>query len=387
MDKQNVEELIDRYLTGNCTPKEKALVERFYMGEVLIRELPDCGADPMLAKDAMWESISEAAQFGHAFNPNKRLRFYKTIAAAALIIIVGLAFYFYPKNTIDRNQLVKQKQRIDINPGGNKAILTLGNGQQIVLNEASAGVLANQAGVVIKKTKDGQLVYSTGRDYILGDDLSFNTISTPRGGQYQVILPDGTNIWLNAATTVSFPARFTGKERNVNLTGEAYFEVAKNKKMPFRVSSDKQIIEVLGTHFNINNYADENGVKTTLLEGSVRITQKKRGNRSVSSSHIVLKPGEQSNVESDLKVKKVDLQEVMAWKNNRFTFNSQPLEAIMRQVSRWYNVDVEYKGNISAKVFTGTVSRYANVSQVLKMLELTNLVHFKIEERRIIVMP
>jgi len=384
MNKESIEQLIDRYLAGKCTSKEKALIERFYMEEVLNRKLPQGDADPMLAKNAIWKVISNTTQSNPAFKPNKIFRFYKAIAvAAALIIVVGLAFYFYPQPIINRNQIVKQEQHIDINPGGNKAVLTLGNGKQIILNDVQDGVLANESGVIIKKTKSGQLVYSTTRGYPLGDDLSFNTITTPKGGQYQVILPDGTSIWLNAATKVRFPVRFTGKERNVSLTGEAYFEVAKNKRMPFKVSSSEQVIEVLGTHFNINSYADESSLKTTLLEGSVRVlAQTGSGKRNV-----ILKPGEQSAVGSDLKVAKADLEEVMAWKNNKFTFNSQPLEGIMRQVSRWYNVEVEYKGDISGKEFTGSISRYADVSHVLKMLEFTNLVHFKIKERRIIVMP
>jgi len=386
MNKDSIEQLIDRYLAGTCTSKERTLIERFYMDEVLNRKLPENITDPMLAKDAMWQVIAAQVNPNHIPKKKKGLNLYRNIAAAAAVLItVGLVLYFYPQNRINKTeQVVKQNRAIGINPGGNKATLTLSNGEQIILNEAGNGVLANQSGVVVRKTKDGQLVYSPVREYLLGDALSYNTISTPKGGQYQVTLPDGTSIWLNAATTVRFPTRFSGKERNVSLvTGEGYFEVAKNKKMPFRVSSDKQVIEVLGTHFNINNYPDEASLKTTLLEGSVRVlAQTGTGKRNV-----ILKPGEQSVVATELKVEKADLQEVMAWKNNKFTFNSMPLEGIMRQISRWYNVDVEYKGDISGKVFTGTISRYANVTQVLNMLELTQVVHFKIKERRIIVMP
>lgn len=386
MNKESVEQLIDRYLAGKCTSNEKALIERFYMDRLLNRKLPENITDPALAKDAMWEAISAKVNPNHIPKQKKGQNLYRNIAAAAaILIIVGLALYFYPQNKITKTeQVFTQNSTARINPGGNKAVLTLSSGEQIILNEAKDGVLADQSGVAIKKTKDGQLIYSPVRDYLLGDGLSYNTISTPKGGQYQIILPDGTSIWLNAATTIRFPTRFSGKERNVRLiTGEGYFEVAKNKKMPFRVSSDKQVIEVLGTHFNINNYADESSLKTTLLEGSVRVLAQ----TGMGKQNVILKPGEQSSVGSELKVEKADLQEVMAWKNNRFTFNSQPLEGIMRQISRWYNVDVEYRGDISGKEFTGTISRYANVTQVLKMLELTNLVHFKITERRIIVMP
>lgn len=389
MDKQTIEQLIDRYLEGKCTREEKALIERFYMEEALNRKLPQGNQDPLLAKEAMWKAVSNHVQQNPGPTQNNSWKFYTKIisAAAAILMVVGLSVIFYPQMNIPKtSESPVQPQIATINPGGNKAVLTLGNGEQIVLNEASNGVLANQSGVIVKKVKNGQLIYSIDQNPILSDGLSFHTITTPKGGQYQVILPDGTAIWLNAATTIRFPARFTGNERLVSLTGEAYFEVAKNKRMPFKVSTDQQVIEVLGTHFNINSYTDESNIKTTLLEGSVKVIAKVKS-PAATSRMVVLKPGQQTVVGADFKVRKADLEEVMAWKDNRFAFNSLPLEDIMRQLSRWYDVEVVYKGDISAKTFTGSISRYANVSQVLNMLELTTRVHFKIEERRIIVMP
>ncbi|MCX2453827.1 DUF4974 domain-containing protein [Pedobacter sp. PLR] len=389
MDKQTVEQLIDRYLEGKCTLEEKALIERFYMEEALNRQLPKGNQDPVLAKEAMWKVVSNHAQQNPGPTQNKSWKFYTKIisAAAAILLVVGLSLFFYPQMNIPKtSEIPGQPQISTINPGGNKAVLTLGNGEQIVLNEASNGVLASQSGVIVKKVKNGQLIYNIDQNPVLSDGLAFHTITTPKGGQYQVTLPDGTAIWLNAATTIRFPARFTGNERLVSLTGEAYFEVAKNKRMPFKVSTDQQVIEVLGTHFNINSYTDERNIKTTLLEGSVKVIAKVKS-PAATSRMVVLKPGEQAVVGADLKVRKADLEEVMAWKDNKFAFNSLPLEDIMRQLSRWYDVEIVYKGDISAKTFTGSISRYANVSQVLSMLELTTRVHFKIEERRIIVMP
>lgn len=385
MDKQNIEQLVDRYLEGKCTLDEKALIERFYMEEVLKRELPVGDKDPLLVKEAMWSAIAPHVQQKPIPKSNHKL-YRKISAAAAILILVGLTLIFYPKSPItDSPSHPDQSEIVAINPGGNKAILTLSDGNQIVLNEANNGLLAQQSGVSIRKVKNGQLQYSQDQNSSQKNDLAFHTISTPKGGQYQVILSDGTNIWLNAASTIRFPAHFSGEERKVSLTGEAYFEVAKNKKMPFKVSTGQQLIEVLGTHFNIHSYADESNTKTTLLEGSVKVTVQMKGGQA--SKVAVLKPGEQAVAGNDFEIRKADVEEVMAWKDNRFAFNSQPLKDIMRQISRWYDVEIIYKGDLSGKTFTGSISRYANVSQVLDMLELTTRVHFKIEERRIIVMP
>jgi transmembrane sensor len=212
----------------------------------------------------------------------------------------------------------------------------------------------------------------------------YNTIETPKGGQYRIDLPDGTMVWLNAGSSLRYPNRFAGQERKVALTGEAYFEVAKNKQMPFRVVSGKQVVEVLGTHFNINAYTDEASVKTTLLEGSVNVLLQE------THQSELLNPGQQAVVKyngSSIVVQPVKVEEAVAWKNGYFMFVDADLESIMRQLARWYDVEVAYEGNLGSLKFGGMVSRSKSIAQTLRILELTGNVRFKVAGRRVTVMP
>jgi ferric-dicitrate binding protein FerR (iron transport regulator) len=272
--------------------------------------------------------------------------------------------------------------KTDVKPGKNQATLTLASGKKLILNDTLSGQLANEAGVTISKNSKGELIYSTQASGNTKQSSSrINTLATSKGEQYQVILPDGSHVWLNAASTLKYPVAFTGNERLVELTGEAYFEVAHNKAMPFKVKTRQQQVEVLGTHFNINAYTDEKITATTLLEGSVKVTTASRNQK------MIIKPGEQSTVNGDtMNVQEVDTDEAVAWKNGYFLFNDENLAGIMKKVSRWYNVEVEYKDTaMQSLVFSGTVSKYQNVSQVIKTLELTNAVHFKVLDNKIIV--
>ncbi len=273
----------------------------------------------------------------------------------------------------------------DIAPGSNKAVLTLANGRQIILNNARNGSLAAQGNTDFIKKGEGRLVYNAKANTDKATaELAYNTISTPRGGQYQVVLPDGSHVWLNAASSIRFPAAFTGKDREVAITGEAYFEVAHNKVKPFRVSVNGQTVEVLGTHFNINAYTDEPSMKTTLLEGRVRITKDNRV--------AMLKPGEQATIAGagNFKIETVNTEEAVAWKDGLFQFKDATLLIVMRQLSRWYDVRVEYEGNMPKTVFSGKLHRNVNASQVLEILKYFN-VNFRIEgtgvQKKIIVTP
>ncbi|SMD17026.1 FecR family protein [Pedobacter nyackensis] len=318
--------------------------------------------------------------------PQKKVRqraLWKPVAAvAAVFIVAALGLYIYTNRSAD-----KQKQFVSpishIKTGGNKAYLTLANGKRIILTDSKNGTLVAQNGVQITKTNDGQLVYTViGNKSSSGND--YNIIETPRGGQYQIHLPDGTNVWLNAASSLKYPSVFKGNERKVELKGEAYFEVSINKKMPFKVTINSQTIEVLGTHFNVKGYAEEADTKTTLLEGSVKVVS------TYSTTGVLIKPGQQAlvkrNGDDQINIVEADMEEVMAWKNNYFRFNNENIESVMRKISRWYDVNVEYDGAISDEEFNGTISRTKNIAQVLKMLEDTQGVHFKIEGRRIVVM-
>ncbi|XHR97523.1 FecR family protein [Mucilaginibacter sp. UC70_90] len=236
--------------------------------------------------------------------------------------------------------------------------------------------------MAINKTADGRIVYNSSKSSASdnAEKPVYNTMTTPRGGQYWVVLPDGSKALLNAASSLTYPTNFSGTERKVELTGEAYFEVAHNPDKPFRVYSKSQVVEVLGTHFNINTYDDEPDIRTTLLEGKVKVT-------SVVKNQVrVLKPGQQAVLNTySFNVNDVDVEDATAWKNGTFTFENNDIQQIMRMVSRWYDVDVVYKGTLPADKFTGFVSRFSNVSEVLRMLQLTHKVKFKIDGKQITV--
>ncbi|NRF39638.1 FecR family protein [Pedobacter foliorum] len=305
-------------------------------------------------------------------------------AAAILLMMLAAGLIFFKSEHLQSIKAITAFKKQDILPGGNKAILTLPNGERVVLTDSTINQLANQNGGSIIKAANGILIYKA--NALAGNsetgEATFSTISTPRGGQYQIVLPDGTHVWLNAASSLKFPAAFKGKKRLVELNGEAYFEVAKNKEMPFIVHTENQEVEVLGTHFNINSYADEASTKTTLLEGSVKVTA--QGNQKV------LTPGDQAQINKntrEIKVMPVSLEEAVAWKNGYFVFNDEKLESIMHRVSRWYDVDYEFEGKQGNLSFLGVIERTKNISSLLKVLESTGNVHFKIEGRKIIVMP
>jgi len=380
---KEAKELLEKYKSGKCSPKEKLLLQKWFhhLHEDEFSELTE--ADLKTAKKEFRKKIVSEISIS-----SKNSLWPRIISAAAIIIIisVGTLFYLdYIKKSDAKNANSEAKN--DISPGGNIATLTLADGRKISLTDAENGQLAEQSGIKISKTADGQLVYTISNSENSSQSLSYNTIETPPGGQYQVVLPDGSKVWLNSASSLRYPVRFTGKERRVEISGEAYFEVAHNSKMPFRVINSSQIVEVLGTHFNIMAYPDESSTNTTLLEGSVRIIKENKSK--------VISPGQQTRVKNgDIDVTSVDVTQVTAWKEGYFMFKNEDIQSIMRQISRWYNLEVKYEGHIPERVFGAKISRARNVSEVLEILESTGSIHFKIipgdaqgKERRIIVMP
>jgi transmembrane sensor len=309
---------------------------------------------------------------------------YLTVAAAVLVLL-SVALLFYTKKEKPSGKELPALGLNDAAPGGNKAILTLADGRTINLDSVGTGAIANQSGITIEKTTDGQLIYNVAGGVAPSENgpmgkLSHNTISTPKGGQYRINLPDGSTVWLNAASSLRYPVLFAADERSVELTGEAYFEIAKDKNKPFRVHSKQQTVEVLGTHFNVSSYPDEESTLTTLLEGSVKVVN------PINKRMMVLKPGQQSTVDAVIMTATaVDTEESIAWKNGFFVFNEESIPSVMRKISRWYDLEVVYQGNVKDLDLKGSVSRFKNVSEVLETLELTGLVHFKIEGRRITV--
>ncbi|SMD02137.1 FecR domain-containing protein [Pedobacter africanus] len=345
---------------------------------------------PATVEPERWAPVLEKILSVDRKAPQRRLLMplFRWAAAAVILITLSVGGWLYFSGGPDRGS-DKARYANDVPPGGNDAILTLADGSEISLTDAGRGKLLETAGVSIVKLADGQLVYTANAEPENTATPTYNTITTPRGGQYQVNLPDGSKVWLNAASSIKFPTSFAQqKERRIELSGEAYFEVAKNKKQPFKVltsSAEKdrnQEIEVLGTHFNVNAYNDEPETKSTLLEGSVRVSV------PVSGAVVQLVPGQQSVMKNGLlQTVNVDTEEAVAWKNGNFIFAGEGIESIMRKISRWYNVEVVYQGKIQPNNYIGTVSRFSDVSEVLGILELTKAVHFKIEGRRITVMP
>ncbi|SMD02011.1 FecR family protein [Pedobacter africanus] len=380
MEERKIEILLNKYLQGTATAKERTAVEEWYLKfkETERPEITDTFVES--STDRIWQRLEAQFDLPEQTTTIPLHRRISTWAAAAAIVLVALAglFYHYSNGSIaERPGLANQS---DVAPGGNKAILTLANGKKISLNDAENGALAQQAGISISKTADGQLVYEPkALDKELSPkEISYNTVETPRGGQYQISLPDGTKVRLNAASSLSYPATFAGQDqRMVQLTGEAYFEVAKDKQHPFTVKSKGQEITVLGTHFNVNAYADEPAVKTALLEGSVKI--------SAGTVAVVIRPGQQASLKNgNINIEEVNTSVMADWKAGKFRFKNEPLASILRRVSRWYDVEIVYSpGFKDMPTFTGSVSRFDNVSAVLKMLEETSDVKFSIEGKTI----
>jgi transmembrane sensor len=309
---------------------------------------------------------------------------YSMVATITVLIAVGLFAWFQYRTVGTRTEKrivqVKEFEKNDVLPGGDKAVLTLDDGSQVVLDNSKNGTLSEEGDTKVVKPENGQLVYEAAKVAIAKP--MYNTLSTPKGGQYQLTLSDGTKVWLNAASSLRFPLVFVGNERKVEMTGEIYFEVAKNANKPFKVISNGQEVEVLGTHFNVMAYPNEKAIKTTLVEGSVKVS---KDNRST-----ILQPGQQAKVGFNngifRTINDVSLEEELAWKDGNFQFNNASLDVIMRQIERWYDVDIEYVGKVPDEHFTGKLPRNTNLSNVLKILSMSEI-QFKIEGKKIIITP
>ena len=382
MTREEFNRLYEKYLSGKCSEEEQAELENYQDSLKLNAEVWDnkTMGDHGEIKQSIQEKLRNSIE-GH--NRIKRFSIWGWQSAAAAILILLISGIYYYQKSSDP-VLVKTgipRFKNDILPGNNKAILTLGDGSKIDLDDAKTGILASESNIDIKKTSQGQLEYTAGNQ---GEKpVKYNILSTPMGGEYRLVLPDGSKVWLNSGSTLRFPTLFNGPERIVELKGEAYFEIAKNAQMPFRVRTNNAMdIKVLGTHFNVMAYDDEKNINTTLIEGSVEVLK--------GSGKTMLKPGQEAILNrgsGNIKVAPADVEQAIAWKNGNFIFYNENIESIMRKVSRWYNVDVFYQGNLINKDFAGTISRNKNVSELLKMLELTGAVHFSIDGRRITVMP
>jgi transmembrane sensor len=389
MEKGQFLSLLKKYREGKASDQEREFLEAYYN---LFNAKPD--ATELLSieeNDFLKNQIKSGLKRKIELSANgqkptaRPYKLYYRLAAAAVVFIAlsaGILIYMQANHVNIFSAFNRAKN--DVAPGSNKAILTLANGKTIILTNAKNGLIAQQGGIQINKTAGGEVIYKVAQT--AGSiDTSYNTITTPRGGLFTIILPDSTKVYLDAGSSLRFPAAFTGNLRTVMLTGEAYFEVAHNKEKPFHVLTKGQMVEVLGTHFNINAYDDENAIKTTLLEGSVRV--------SMADKLALLTPGEQSQIPEPFSagkginvIQNADTEEAVAWKNGFFQFDNADIQTIMRQFSRWYNVDVTFEGQVQERLFSGTIHRNLTLLQALDLLNYAN-VHFNIDGKKITVSP
>ncbi|MBJ2125137.1 FecR family protein [Flavobacterium sp. IB48] len=375
-------ELLKRYQNGTLSDEDKDKLDAWYLHKAT-------NSNKQLSEYELEDSYEYLKSRLPLAKEKKVINLWPRIAAAASVALLfgaGLFYFTKSESVVKQENIQVVEKPKEIAPGGNRGILTLSNGKQIVLSDVSSkDIIAkeDQDEVTIKMDANGVITYmiNPNADTSKEDANSFNTLSTPTGGQYNIVLADGTKVFLNAVSSIKYPTQFNGNQRIVELEGEAYFEVAKNKNKPFLVKSDNQTIEVLGTHFNVHAYNNESVVKTTLLEGSVAVSSK--------NQKAILKPGQQSNVSdgsNKIAVKEVDTEAAIAWKNGRFKFDNADLKSVMKQLERWYGIKVEYRGDVSDVRFNGGTFRNKNLSEVLKVLELSNI-KFKVEGKTIIVYP
>jgi transmembrane sensor len=416
MGKERISYLLHEYAAGRASKNEveemfellKSVENEDVLRNLIMAEGTDNDLEINLPQQK-WDEMWMAVRSGSIERRKSRIRTMQWIRIAAAVLVVAAAgLYFFTGKREQASQPVADKRQYenDVAPGGNKALLTLADGSTIVLDNTQKGPLAQQGSTTIIKLDEGQLAYQ-GVGKATGE-MMFNTISTPRGGQYQMMLPDGSRVWLNASSSIRFPAAFPEKERRVELTGEAYFEIASlplttlpkgrkgtKGKIPFVVAiipppgGRGAEVEVMGTHFNVMAYQNEQNITTTLLEGSVKVKYETGHSAGAGSKYEVLKPGQQARMKDHALsvIKDVNTDQVIAWKNGFFRFKDTDIKELMRQVERWYDVEVAYQTNRGDQDYTGIVSRSANLSSVLQMLELTGTVHFRVEGRKITVLP
>jgi len=383
---QRLNYLLNQFTAGTLTPEEKQ--ELYFLVDTeaplvsaeIVEMIAAQEVDAPHSTHPKWEAVLHQILSIDKPKPN-RLKLVvsrmKWVAAAVLFTAFSLATYLVVTN--------KKKEHVftsDVAPGGNKAFLTLADGRKISLTDAAAGDVIKESGLSVTKKANGQLIYNVESGTQPIDDSQTNTISTPKGGEWEVRLPDGSVVWLNAASSIKYHLNIgTSKHRKVELTGEAYFEVAKDKLRPFIVKTARQELEVLGTHFDISSYLDDPVTRTTLLEGSVSVS-----NLDKSNSEI-LKPGQQAILTNgDFQVRDVDTDQAVAWKDGYFMFNNEKQESILRKLARWYNVEVEYVDPEAKEVmYYGTVSRFEKISKVLRKFEQTGEVRFEIKGNKVIV--
>jgi len=367
MQEEQLRPLIEKYLDGACSPEEAALVESWY-AQLHMNSRKTLSDDQLMDAGAAMRSRIFV-------NPGKHVRYWGAfrMAAACTIGAVVVTGAIYLSNKHGR----AKQLAAEIAPGSNKAVLVLDDGEKLVLDSAADGRIASQAGSDIIKRRNGQVIYhanDTGQ--LQPDALMYNSLVVPKGGQYKIVLPDGSAVWINSASTLKYPASFAGQRtREVYLTGEAYFEISPDKAHPFIVKSATQQARVLGTHFDINAYPDNASIKTTLLEGGLEVKSLLHGDS------CRLKPGKQAVLSNGISIQDVDVENVTDWKDGYFIFHEEALDDILVRLSRWYNVEIVCKDNVKKVKLEGIIARNTILSEVLTMLSRTGKVHFEVRDR------
>jgi len=382
MTKAEFIELSEKYMAGKCTPDEMEML-RVYKDRITLQD--DAWSTDMGDKDAIHHELRERLAIETNDGQLIRRMNYGWLKAASIILLIvtgGLLFY-QSKSGLKKQLIVKSAAMQKLTkPGTQLAVLTLSNGEKIALNTIGEGRINSEQGTSIHKGEDGFLVYDLSGTKTNNNNLTdkYNTISTPPGGEYHLKLSDGTQVWLNAGSTLKFPVAFASNKRVVEITGEGYFEVKKDNSRPFLVNAGVTQVKVLGTHFNVSAYGNDQQITTTLLEGSVQL--------SAGTVSALLKPGQQGiavRQKPSFLVQQADLESVVAWTKGNFVFNDVNIKDVMKIVARWYNVHVEYEGNVANKKFGGTTSRYSSITELLDNMALTGGIHYKIEGRKVTI--
>lgn len=374
MDKDYLEHILEKIADHSASDEELRLYNEW------CNAMQQQGSSPSLSELEEARRQTIIAIHRQISAPKRPLRWLKYSAAAAVaILIVGAGLFLYLKPRLATQLATQQKAmpaNTKISPGKTAGTLTLADGRRIALSTVRSGLLTNQQGIVVSKSTDNQLVYMVAKGSAgKKNAVQYNMLSTANGEQYSIVLPDGTKAWLNAGSSLKFPTTFDGlARREVELSGEGYFEVVHNAKQPFTVRTATQYIEDIGTHFNVSSYADDAQTKTTLLEGSIKINGK------------VLSPGQQAASSlSGISISKVNTDAVVAWKNGYFEFQDENIYEIMKRIARWYNVEVVYEGKMPLSSMEGSMSRFANVSDILSVIQQTGLFTFRIVQTKIYV--
>lgn len=373
---QHLKDLIQRYLKGNTTPEETGALNEWYNSfddsEVSLPLEP--GEDRQQLEQRLLNRLRPVMQPVRAKKPFYR-RYAVAATVAVLVAAAGIAILQYRNVSPQKNIITAHTTTKEVPPANKKAMLTLGDGSTIALDDVANGALAKQGGARVIKNTGGQLSYQADH---AGGEVVYNTLTVPRGGQYQVVLPDGSKVWLNSASSLRYPTAFNGAERKVILQGQAYFEIAGKAAQPFKVQANEMEVVVLGTRFDMMAYADEPTINATLLDGKIKVQDK------------ILRPGQQAVLEltkHQLTIGEADVNKIMAWKNGLFVFNNMDLPTILREIARWYDVEIIYQAKPGQELYGGGISRNLNLSAVLHVLEENGTNHFKTDGNKVIVLP